>query len=40
MTQEYITLRETLESIGKRQHELIKGKAMKIVSRNKKIPLP
>ena len=46
MTREQINIRATLESLGKRQHEVIKGNAqiidwvMKIVSRKKKIPLP
>ena len=45
MTQEQINIRATLESMGKRQHELTKGNGqildwvMKIVSGKKKIPL-
>ena len=46
MTQEQINLRETLESIGKRQCELAKSnaqlldQAMKVVLGKKKVPLP
>ena len=46
MTQEKINLRVTLESIGKRQHELIKENAeildwaMKTIFGKNKVPLP
>ena len=46
MTREHINIRETFESICKRQHELTKGNAkivdwaMKTVSRNKKVSFP